>query len=131
MSKISVQNRIFGRSQRARRSGICDFRRVLQHFLNFGIRRKMPAAELRFSYEKYSYFCTADSKMHVFTTKNAFRGGRCRQLRKTSGLAEITHVVLENTIFVEDFRVPENRGGGGPVEASRVSPNRSFGVRVL
>ena len=47
------------------------------------------------------------------------------------GLLGIMHVVLENAIFVEDFRVPEDPGGGGPVEASRVSPNRSFGVRVL
>ena len=38
------------------------------------------------------------------------------------------HVLRENLIFVEDFRVPEDPGGGGPVERlARVSPIRSFG----
>ena len=50
---------------------------------------------------------------------------------KPCGPRETTHVVPEYAIFVEDFRVPEDPGGGGPVEASRVSPNRSVGVRVL
>ena len=48
-----------------------------------------------------------------------------------SGPQGITHVVLENVIFVKDFRFPEDPGGGGPVEVSRVSPNTSDGGRVL
>ena len=43
----------------------------------------------------------------------------------------ITHVVLGNAIFVEDFRVPEGPGAEVRADASRVSPNRSFGERVL
>ena len=54
----------------------------------------------------------------------AQRGGL--QLRLTSGHREITHVVPEYAISVEDFRVSGDPGGGGPVDASRVSPNRSF-----
>ena len=69
--------------------------------------------------------------MHIFTTKNVFCGTRPVQLRETFGAAEITQVVSENVIFVEDFRVPEDPGGGGPVEASRASPNRIVGERVL
>ena len=49
----------------------------------------------------------------------------------TSGPWEIMHVASENVIFVEDFRVLEDPVGGGPVEASRVSPIRSVGERVL
>ena len=36
-----------------------------------------------------------------------------------SGLREITHVVPEKAIFVEDFRVSRAPVGGGPVDASR------------
>ena len=36
-----------------------------------------------------------------------------------AGLREITHVALENAIFVEDFRVSGAPVGGGPVDASR------------
>ena len=41
--------------------------------------------------------------------------------------------MYENAIFVEDFRVPEDAGGGGPVgRVARVSPNRSFGdLRIV
>ena len=41
------------------------------------------------------------------------------QLRLTSGPREITHVVAENAIFVEDFRYLGDPGGGGPVDGSR------------
>ena len=67
---------------------------------------------------------------HIYNEKRS-RGGMCVAMTDNSWLQEITRVVIENAIFVEDFRVPENPGGGGPVEASRVSPNRSVGERVL
>ena len=45
------------------------------------------------------------------------------QLRITFGPREITHVVPEYAIFVEDFRCPGAPGGGGPVgRVARVSP---------
>ena len=44
---------------------------------------------------------------------------------------EITYVAPENAISVEDFRVPEGPVGEVRADASRVSPNRSIGVRVL
>ena len=45
------------------------------------------------------------------------------QLRLTLAGREITHVVPEYAISVEDFRCPEAPGGGGPVgRVARVSP---------
>ena len=70
-------------------------------------------------------------KIHIFTTKNASAAEVPHNDAKPCCPREITQVVAENAIFVEDFRVPEDPGGGGPVEASRVSPNRSVGERVL
>ena len=60
-------------------------------------------------------------------------GGAAENLYNSgiAGPREITVSVQESAIFVEDFRVPEGPGGGGPVDASRVSPNRSVGERVL
>ena len=48
----------------------------------------------------------------------AVRGRVPVQLRP-SGPRGITVSAEESAIFVEDFRVPEDPGGGGPVDASR------------
>ena len=53
--------------------------------------------------------------------ENLYNGG-------IAGLREITHVALENAIFVEDFRVMEVPGGGGPVGGvARTVSDRSTG----
>ena len=54
------------------------------------------------------------------------------QLRIICGPREIRMVGPENAIFVDDSRYPGAPGRGGPVgRVARVTPNRSFCVRVL
>ena len=54
------------------------------------------------------------------------------QRRITSGHREIRMFGPENIIFVDDSRYPGAPGRGGPVgRVARVTPNRSFCVRVL
>ena len=72
----------------------------------------------------------AGRKIHIFQRKT-LRAAAGELQRRASRLREITMVVRKYAIFVEDFRVPEDPGGEVRADASRVSPNRSSGVRVL
>ena len=65
---------------------------------------------------------------NIFAKKTAPAEVGGLQLRVTCGGREIMHVVLDNAIFVEDFRYLEDPGGGGPVGGvARKVSDRSTG----